>query len=179
MDTALPHKFPFTLDRNLANANWTGNWVCTSCDTVVLGCDRKKMSLCFVILSDSNCFILIWLFLQWFSVVEWNYKTYASHCIAPFSLFSRTLLVLRWKNLRSTAPWSPPLRCTPRRTRGCPPATWRTSQSSSTARPPTPSASSGSTRRRTTSSSPSFFMASCWTWWALSASSETSSQSWS
>ena len=30
MDTALPQKFPFILDRNLAKAN------CTSCDTVVL-----------------------------------------------------------------------------------------------------------------------------------------------
>ena len=35
MDTALPQKFPFILDRNLANC--TGNWVCRSCDTVVLG----------------------------------------------------------------------------------------------------------------------------------------------
>ena len=37
MDTALPQKFPFILDRNLAKANCTGNHVCTSCDTVVLG----------------------------------------------------------------------------------------------------------------------------------------------
>ena len=37
MDTALPQKFPFILDRNLAKANCTGNRVCTSCDTVVLG----------------------------------------------------------------------------------------------------------------------------------------------
>ena len=36
MDTALPQKFPFTLDRNLAKANCTGNRVCTSCDTGVL-----------------------------------------------------------------------------------------------------------------------------------------------
>ena len=36
MDTALPQKFPFILDRNLAKANCTGNMVCTSCDTVVL-----------------------------------------------------------------------------------------------------------------------------------------------
>ena len=27
MDTALPQKFPFTLDRNLAKANCTGNLV--------------------------------------------------------------------------------------------------------------------------------------------------------
>ena len=37
MDTALPQKFPFILDRNLAKANCTGNHVCTSCDNVVLG----------------------------------------------------------------------------------------------------------------------------------------------
>ena len=36
MDTALPQKFPFILDRNLAKANCTGNHVCTSCDKVVL-----------------------------------------------------------------------------------------------------------------------------------------------
>ena len=37
MDTALPHKFPYILDRNLAKANCTGNRVCTSCDLVALG----------------------------------------------------------------------------------------------------------------------------------------------
>ena len=37
MDTALPQKFSFILDRNLAKANCTENRVCTSCDTVVLG----------------------------------------------------------------------------------------------------------------------------------------------
>ena len=37
MDTALPQKFPFILDSNLAKANCTGNRVCTSCDIVVLG----------------------------------------------------------------------------------------------------------------------------------------------
>ena len=37
MDTALPQKFPIILDRNLAKGNCTGNRVCTSCDTVVLG----------------------------------------------------------------------------------------------------------------------------------------------
>ena len=40
MDTALPQKFPFILDRNLAKVNCTGNRVCTSCDTVVLGFDK-------------------------------------------------------------------------------------------------------------------------------------------
>ena len=37
MDTALPQKFPFILDRNLAKANCTENRVCMSCDIVVLG----------------------------------------------------------------------------------------------------------------------------------------------
>ena len=37
MDTALPQKFPFILDRNLARAKSTENPVCTSCVTVVLG----------------------------------------------------------------------------------------------------------------------------------------------
>ena len=37
MDTALPQKFPFILDRNLAKANCTAYRACTSCDTVVLG----------------------------------------------------------------------------------------------------------------------------------------------
>ena len=37
MDTALPQKFPFILDRNLAKANCAGNRFCTSCDIVVLG----------------------------------------------------------------------------------------------------------------------------------------------
>ena len=35
MDTALPQKFPFILDRNLAKANCTGNRVCTSLSLVV------------------------------------------------------------------------------------------------------------------------------------------------
>ena len=41
MDTALPQKFFFILDRNLAKANCTGNLVCTSCDIVVLGQHTK------------------------------------------------------------------------------------------------------------------------------------------
>ena len=36
MDTALPQKFPFILDRNLAKASCTENRVCASCDTVAL-----------------------------------------------------------------------------------------------------------------------------------------------
>ena len=44
MDTALPQKFPFILDRNLAKANCTGNRVCTSCDTVLLGIRKNTQS---------------------------------------------------------------------------------------------------------------------------------------
>ena len=43
MDTVLSQKFPFILDRNLAKANSTGNRVCTSCDIVVLGHNKKIM----------------------------------------------------------------------------------------------------------------------------------------
>ena len=42
MDTALPQKFPFILDRNLAKANCTGNRLPTSCDTVVLVTGKRK-----------------------------------------------------------------------------------------------------------------------------------------
>ena len=42
MDTALPEKFPFILDRNLAKANCTEDCVCTSCDKVVLGVERTR-----------------------------------------------------------------------------------------------------------------------------------------
>ena len=45
MDTVLPQKFPFILDRNLAKANCTGNQVCTSCDIVVLGHTLKDTRL--------------------------------------------------------------------------------------------------------------------------------------
>ena len=35
MDTALPQKFPFILDKNLAKASSTENRLCTYCDIVV------------------------------------------------------------------------------------------------------------------------------------------------
>ena len=43
MDTALPQKFPFILDKNLAKANCTENHLCTFCDIVVLGFRQKIM----------------------------------------------------------------------------------------------------------------------------------------
>ena len=45
MDTALTQKIPFILDRNLEKANCTGNQVCTSCDTVVLGVKQFRTEL--------------------------------------------------------------------------------------------------------------------------------------
>ena len=50
MDTALPHKFTFILDRNLAKANCTGNHVRTSCDTVVLGKYSSQVELLLLLL---------------------------------------------------------------------------------------------------------------------------------
>ena len=44
MDTALPQKFPFILDRNLAKANCTKNRVFTSCDTAVLDPSLSAMA---------------------------------------------------------------------------------------------------------------------------------------
>ena len=45
MILALHYKFPVILDRNLAKANCTENRVCTSCDTVVLGCNAWLFSV--------------------------------------------------------------------------------------------------------------------------------------
>ena len=45
MDTALPQKFPFILDRNLPKANCTGNRVCTLCDTVVIDMYISSLNL--------------------------------------------------------------------------------------------------------------------------------------
>ena len=42
MDTALPQKFPFILDKNLAKANCTENHLCTFCDILVLGFRLKN-----------------------------------------------------------------------------------------------------------------------------------------
>ena len=47
MDTALPQKFSFILDRNLAKANCTENRVCTSCDILVLAEELRKQKLKF------------------------------------------------------------------------------------------------------------------------------------
>ena len=54
MDTALPQKFPFILDRNLAKANCTENHVCTFCDKVVLGQGVKKMCKNFMVIRHST-----------------------------------------------------------------------------------------------------------------------------
>ena len=64
MDTALPEKFPFILDRNLAKAYYTEDRVCTSCDKVVLG-SYPSASFSFNIyvpLFQSLFLIFMWLF---------------------------------------------------------------------------------------------------------------------
>ena len=48
MDTALPQKFLFILDRNLAKANCRENRVFTSCDTAVLDYDINIIFVDFV-----------------------------------------------------------------------------------------------------------------------------------
>ena len=48
MDTALPQKFPFILDRKLAKTNCTENQVCPSFDTVVLVSHKKCYTLLIV-----------------------------------------------------------------------------------------------------------------------------------
>ena len=44
MYTALPQKFPFILDRNLAKANCSEDRFCTSCDKVVLEFGLKNIA---------------------------------------------------------------------------------------------------------------------------------------
>ena len=63
MDTALPQKFPFILDKNLAKANCTGNRVCTSFDIVVVD---LYIYIPLSILKDS-CLFTAWraIFFDW------------------------------------------------------------------------------------------------------------------
>ena len=74
MDTALPQKFPFILDRNLAKANCTGNRVCTSCDTVVLGCnpcnDVIATLLCIAMLLQNRALTITFTRNNYFPVVD-------------------------------------------------------------------------------------------------------------
>ena len=56
MDTALPPKFPFILDRNLAKSNCTENRVCTSCVTVVLGNYPNNISFLVSLPNSNFCF---------------------------------------------------------------------------------------------------------------------------
>ena len=77
MDTALPQKFPFILDRNLAKANLTENQVCTSCDIVVVVC---------VYIATSNftaCYLIfnIFIFKSFFS------NSLIFQCFIFFNLF--------------------------------------------------------------------------------------------
>ena len=60
MDTALPQKFLFILDRNLAKAYCTEDRVCTSCDKVVLctllNCSEFIVAKAFSIIDFSYVF---------------------------------------------------------------------------------------------------------------------------
>ena len=58
MDTALPQKFPFILDRNLEKANFTENWVCTYCDIVVLDLNQINLNI-LQLLHIILCWILV------------------------------------------------------------------------------------------------------------------------
>ena len=72
MDTALPQKFPFILDRNLAKANWTENHIYTSCDRVVLWYSIIWSTILSSLEADENinkCFQLKFIFI-WFSCTE-------------------------------------------------------------------------------------------------------------
>ena len=58
MDTALPQKFPFILDRNLAKANCAESQVCMSCDTVVLAFAPSSYSI-----THYSAYIKPWVYL--------------------------------------------------------------------------------------------------------------------
>ena len=83
MDTALPQKFPFILDRNLAKANCTGNRVCTSCDIVVP--DFKLKDKGFSPAKDATS--------EWW----WN-----STVPQPLALYATTKRFQSQKNLQTT-----------------------------------------------------------------------------
>ena len=59
MDTALPQKILFILDRNLAKANCTEDRVWTSCDTVVLASRLFPLVVPKVIPVQLSSFIMI------------------------------------------------------------------------------------------------------------------------
>ena len=64
MDTALPKKFPFILDRNLTKANGTKNRVCTSCDIVVLAFS-PKLWIMMQKEKQQPCYSYVYVPLQW------------------------------------------------------------------------------------------------------------------
>ena len=65
MDTALPQKFPFILDRNLAKANCTEDRICTSCDTVVLGFHIKTVNSFVIFCTNILCLQKMNNYLRW------------------------------------------------------------------------------------------------------------------
>ena len=93
MDTALPQKFPFILDRNLAKANCKEDRVCTSCDKVVLGfsinevqtykmesfvlvsyCLFYMKSLNFFLVLKKLHFIFLWKMIDLLSLKNWVFS---------------------------------------------------------------------------------------------------------
>ena len=73
MDTALPQKFPFILDRNLAKANCTENPVCTSCDKVVLDPGIYPFNPLGWVFYHKKNFFFFFFFLKWVFMMKLNY----------------------------------------------------------------------------------------------------------
>ena len=91
MDTALPQKIHFFLDRNLAKASCTENRVCTSCDTVVLVMGPWLAYFVADLLSDLFKRILLWI--QFYAVLATEY------CIKKVQFLAISVLHLNFKNL--------------------------------------------------------------------------------
>ena len=92
MDTALPQKFPFILDKNLAKANCTENHVCTSCDIVVLGFYSILYEFLF---NSTNC---------WLTVYDSeSYKFYFLCIILKFTRDKKVVHITSMKQLSPAA----------------------------------------------------------------------------
>ena len=77
MDTALPQKFPFILDRNLAKANCTGNRVCTSCDIAVL-------DLYIIFITSPNEYGFKINFIDMCDIIIIKIRSYLVYCISIY-----------------------------------------------------------------------------------------------
>ena len=83
MDTALPQKFPFILDRNLEKANCTENRVCTSCDIVVLGSYKLiyNITINYAVYGYVITYIYIYIYIYIFNIVNLSICAGLSICI--------------------------------------------------------------------------------------------------